>query len=180
MKEEITKNEAENTAARTVVPNEETAHHDKDDAELNRLEEQSERRPVVAEREYTETDSSEASKPKKMFAWIMTAVIVALIAIIGFAWMATKKTATNVNVETAEKKEEDGHSENETGEEVKLDPDSLNSAGIAIEGATQRPAIAKLYVTGAVELNPEKTEMATPLVGGRIEQVFAGVGDYVN
>ena len=49
-----------------------------------------------------------------------------------------------------------------------------------IEGVTQRPAIALLHVTGAVELNPEKTEMATPLVGGRIENVFYGVGDYVN
>jgi membrane fusion protein, heavy metal efflux system len=56
----------------------------------------------------------------------------------------------------------------------------LASANIEIEAVTQRPAIAKLFVTGAVELNPEKTEMATPLVGGRIERVFYGVGDYVN
>lgn len=119
------------------------------------------------------------SKPKKMFAWILTAVIIALVAIVGFAWMATKKSSTTVNVETTEKKEEDGHKENEEGREVKLDPESLNSAGIETEGVTQRPAVAKLYVTGAVELNPEKTEMATPLVGGRVEQVFYGVGDNV-
>ncbi len=179
MKEEITKNEAANTAARTVVPNEGTAHHAQDDAELSRLEEQSGRRAVVVEREYTETDSSE-SKPKKMFAWIITAVIVGLVVIVGLAWIASKKSATTVNVEAGEKKEEaGGHSENETGREVILDPEMLNSAGIEIEGATQRPAIAKLYVTGAVELNPEKTEMATPLVGGRIENVFFGVGDNV-
>lgn len=34
-------------------------------------------------------------------------------------------------------------------------------------------------VTGAVELNPETTEMATALVGGRIEKVYYGVGDNV-
>lgn len=180
MKEEITKNEAEKTASRTIVSIQETTHHDKDEAELRRLEKQSEGKSVVEEREYTETDSSAASKPKKMFAWILTAAIIALIAIVGIAWVATKKSATTLTVETGEKKDEAGHSENETGKEVKLDPDSLSSAGIAIEGATQRPAIAKLYVTGAVELNPEKTEMATPLVGGRIENVFYGVGDYVN
>ena len=76
-------------------------------------------------------------------------------------------------------KEEPGHSENEEGREVKLDSESLTSAGIETEGVTQRPAISKLYVTGAVELSPEKTEMATPLVGGRIENVYYGVGDNV-
>jgi membrane fusion protein, heavy metal efflux system len=157
------------------VINEENSHHEKDEAELDRLEANLENR----ESKTTKAETSE-SKPKSKFAWILTAVIVALIAIIGFAWMATKKSSTSVNVETSEKKEEPGHSENEEGREVKLDPESLTSAGIETEGVTQRPAISKLYVTGAVELNPEKTEMATPLVGGRIEQVFYGVGDYVN
>jgi len=158
---------------------EEINHHEQDEAELSRLEEQSEEKSVDRENEISETDSS-GSKPKKMFAWILTIAIIALVGIVGIAWIASKKSATTVNVETGEKKEEaGGHSENETGKEVKLDPEMLASAGIAVEGATQRPAIAKLYVTGAVELNPEKTEMATPLVGGRIENVFYGVGDYV-
>ena len=72
MKEEITKNDAEKTVSRTVTSTEETAHHDKDEAELRRLEEKSEGKSVVVveEREYTETDSSAASKPKKMIAWL--------------------------------------------------------------------------------------------------------------
>lgn len=131
----------------------------------------------VEEIEEAETDSG-VSKPRQMFAWILTAAILALVGIIGLAWMASKKSSTDVNVETAAAEEE--HSENETGREVKLEPETLASANIETEGVTQRPAIAKLYVTGAVELNPEKTEMATPLVGGRIERVFYGVGDYVN
>lgn len=158
------------------IINEENSHHDQDEAELNRLEENFDNDNGDGEAEMAEKSES---NPKKMFAWIITAVIVGLIVIVGVAWMATKKSTNSVNAETSEKKE-DGHSENEEGREVKLDPESLNSAGIETEGVTQRPAIAKLYVTGAVELNPEKTEMATPLVGGRIEQVFYGVGDYVN
>lgn len=137
--------------------------------------ENSERTETVLE---VETDAPE-SKPRKMFAWILTAAILALIAVIGIAWVLNKNSdSTGVDVKTAEK--EDGHSENETGREVKLEPETLASANIEIEAVTQRPAIAKLYVTGAVELNPEKTEMATPLVGGRIENVYYGVGDYVN
>lgn len=154
---------------------EEKSHHEQDKAESNRLEENSEN----TDGETVESEKG-VSKPKKMFAWIVTAAIVALVVIIGLAWIATKKSSTPVNVETSEKKEEEhGHSENEEGREVKLDPESLTSAGIETESVTQRPAIARLYVTGAVELNPEKTEMATPLVGGRIEQVFYGVGDNV-
>ncbi len=157
------------------IINEENIHHEKTEAKLARLEANSE----PSENVNTEPEKPE-SNPKSKFAWILTAVIIALIAIIGFAWIATKKSATTINAETEEHKEEPGHSENESRKEVKLDPELLNSAGIETEGVTQRPAIAKLYVTGAVELNPEKTEMATPLVGGRIEQVFYGVGDYVN
>lgn len=186
MKEKITKTEAKNAADEKITPNAETIHHAQDETELRRLEEQSEGEQIEIEREYhenvehefSETDSASVSKPKKMFAWILTAAILALIAIVGIGWMATKKSATDVSIETAEK--EEGHSENETGREVKLEPETLVSANISVEGVTQRPAIAKLFVTGAVELNPEKTEMATPLVGGRIENVFYGVGDYVN
>jgi membrane fusion protein, heavy metal efflux system len=173
------------------ITKKEMSHHERDEAELARLEAQADagdggenddRAKTVVVIEETEKDSG-STKPKKMFAWILTAAIIALVAIIGLAWMATRKSATTVNVETektGEKKEEEGgHSENEEGREVRLEPEALTSAGIETEGVTQRPAIAKLYVTGAVELNPEKTEMATPLVGGRIEQVFYGVGDYV-
>lgn len=185
MKEKVTKNEAETPAEKQIVSTGDAGHHAQDEAELSRLEKQSYERSFVEKETVEETDQESVSKPKKMFAWILTAAVVALIAIIGLAWMATKKSGTTVNVETgggetAEKKEEGGHTEGEEGEEVRLDPDALNSAGIQSEGVTQRPAIAKLYVTGTVELNPEKTEMATPLVGGRIEQVFYGVGDYVN
>src|SRR5689334_15825031 len=85
------------------IINEETSHHEKDEAELSRLEANLENR----DSEDAKPKTSE-SKPKKMFAWILTAVIVALIVIIGFAWMASKKSATTVSVETSEKEEKPG------------------------------------------------------------------------
>src|SRR5215211_6522957 len=117
-----------------------------------------------------------ATNPQKMFAWVLTAVIVGLIAIVGLVWIVSKRSVSRAEAETAQTEES---TKSETGREVKLEPEALAAAGIVIESVTQRPAIAKLYVTGSVELNPEKTEMATPLVGGRIEQVFYGVGDHV-
>ncbi len=129
---------------------------------------------TLVETEEIESDSS-ASNPGQKFAWILTIATIALVGIIGIAWIAAKKSATTVEAETTDKPET-----SETLRQVKLEPELLASANISVEGVTQRPAIAKLYVTGAVEMNPEKTEMATPLVGGRIENVYYGVGDYVN
>lgn len=179
MKEEIKK--AEIIKEEVVV--EKTISDERNVTEFGRLAENSDER----EKDKVDEAGASSTKPRQMFAWIITAVIIGLIAVIGFAWMATKKSTTTVNVEAGEagekkeehKEEAGGHSEGEEGEEVKLDPESLNSAGIETETVTQRPAIALLRVTGAVELNPEKTEMATPLVGGRIENVFFGVGDNV-
>ncbi len=150
--------------------NDQNAHHQKDEAELDRLE---------SNLESDGNGEHDGPAKKPLLAWIVTGVIVALIAVVGLAWILSNRSATAVNVEVGEKKEEPGHSENETGREVKLSPEMVESAGIETETVTQRPAISKLYVTGAVELNPERTEMATPLVGGRIEKVFYGVGDNV-
>jgi cobalt-zinc-cadmium efflux system membrane fusion protein len=144
-------------------------HYASDEAELDRLESNSDSR---------ETDDSHGRGGSSVRAWIITAVILGLIGFIALAWIVSKSVSTESA--SAEKPAEKEHSEGETGREVKLDAETLTAAGIQTETVTQRPAIAKLYVTGAVELNPETTEMATPLVGGRIERVFYGVGDNVS
>jgi len=145
-------------------------HHASDEAELNRLE------SSIDSRE-TESDHSHGSGSGSMRAWIITAVILGLIVLVAVAWIVSKSVSTESA--SAEKPAETEHSENETGKEVKLDAETLTAADIQTETVTQRPAIAMLNVTGAVELNPETTEMATLLVGGRIERVNYGVGDYV-
>jgi len=152
---------------------EEFKHHQEDEAELDHLENNLDR---------TDEDDTN-SQPKRnttLVAWVVTAGIIAFVALAGLIWVSQNKTPDSSTAVTEEKKDEPGHSENETGREVKLDADDLESADIEIEGVTSRPAISKLFVTGAVELNPETTELATPLVGGRIERVFYGVGDRVS
>jgi cobalt-zinc-cadmium efflux system membrane fusion protein len=155
-----------------IKHNENIEHHQIDEAELSRLENQSDDDKKI---------EADATPPKSKLAWIVTAALIFLFVIIGLGWIVLKNSSQPAGeTEKSDKKEEDGHSENEDRREVELDSETLTSAGIETEGVTQRPAISKLYVTGTVELNPEKTEMATPLVGGRIENVFYGVGDYVN
>lgn len=146
-------------------------HERGDEAELERLENNS-------DREELEIESPQPAKAGSAKAWIATAVIVGIIGLLTVIWIASRGS-TAINVAVKEEKEEGGHSEGETGKEVKLDAEMIESAGIETETVTQRPAIARLYVTGSVELNPETTEMATLLVGGRIERVNFGVGDRV-
>lgn len=151
--------------------NEQNEHHESDEAELDRLESNLDTGG--------NDDRDDSGKKRPVVAWIVTALIVGLIAVAGLAWIISNRSKTDEKAVVVEKKEEPGHSEEETGREVKLTPEMVESAGIETETVTQRPAISKLFVTGAVELNPERTEMATPLVGGRIERVYYGVGDNV-
>lgn len=151
---------------------ERSEHHADDETELDRLESDLDRGA-----EY-DTEAKPARR-NALLPWLITAAVVGLIAMIGAAWIASKNSVNGNKAATEEHKEDPGHSENEKSKEVKLDPDVLASAGIVTESVTQRPAVGLLNVTGVVELNPETTEMATTLVGGRIEKVYYGVGDFV-
>ncbi len=145
-------------------------------SEQNIVEEEYERPDETLDGMKSEIEEIKATNSQKMIAWVLTAAIVGIVLVVGLIWIVSKRSATGT-----ETKAKTGEStKSDSGREVKLEPESLAAAGIIIESVTQRPVIAKLYVTGSVELNPEKTEMATPLVGGRIERVFFGVGDYVN
>ena len=119
------------------------------------------------------------SNPKQKVVWVATLIFIALVGLIGIAFIVSKRNSSASGNDPAASTTT-SPPESKTGREVSLDAEMLRSAGIVTETVTQRPAVAKMYVTGTVELNPEKTEMATTLVGGRIERVFYGVGDYVN
>lgn len=116
--------------------------------------------------------------------WIVAAVaLVALLAIF-LLWSRrdgnTTDTKVAVNAEAGHAGEEAGGEEHAgEGGEVKLEPETLASAGLEYEGVTQRPAVALLRVTGTVEANPRATQQVSPLVGGRVESVNVAVGDRV-
>lgn len=134
---------------------------------------------IVEVIEVKETEKKKRGLP----AWIIAFSIIALVALLSALFIWSKQSApkgTEISVNT-EKKDEHGDDEHKEGEtkEVKLDPETLESAGIEIEGVTQRPAVALLKTTGTIETNPQQTQAVTPLVGGRVENVAASVGDNV-
>ncbi|MGI8494517.1 MAG: efflux RND transporter periplasmic adaptor subunit [Pyrinomonadaceae bacterium] len=179
MKEEIIKREVVSEKA----VNKKNIHHEKDETELRRLESRFESNSdgngsetvEITEIETEEIQPEEAKSQPWRKALVLSLVAVVALAAIVFWWSRRDNTKTDVAVTTATEKKD----AEETGAEVKLEPEALNSAKIQIEGVTQRPAVATLNVTGSVELNSERTEMATPLVGGRVESVNYGLGDYV-
>jgi len=163
---------------------EEINHHDKDEAELRRLESRTETNADDDETQIIE--ATEVEKRKSSFpAWIIALSIIGLLGLLTLFWIWSKQSAskdTEVTVNAEKKNEhgdESGHKEGEEGREVKLEPETLASANLEIEGVTSRPAIALLRTTGTIETNPQQTNQVSPLVGGRVESVNVGVGDYV-
>lgn len=144
--------------------------------------------------ETTEVEHRERpTAAKNRTAWIVTTIALVALAGVFLLWSRGNKAATpSGDTETAVKAEGEHAGEaaggehageehaGEEGGEVKLDPETLASAGFEYEGVTQRPAIALLRVTGTVEANPRNTQQVTPLVGGRLERVNVAVGDRVS
>jgi len=81
--------------------------------------------------------------------------------------------------ESEERRKTESESGSNEADEVALAPEALNAIGIEIEGVTERPAVAPLKVTGAVEANAEREQVVVPLVSGRIASVYAVLGQRV-
>jgi membrane fusion protein, heavy metal efflux system len=96
--------------------------------------------------------------------------LVAVLALILWPRGDTAKVQSNVESE---------HSDKAAEGEVSLSAEALAAAGIEIVSVTERPAIALLRVTGAVEANQQQTQQVTPLVSGRVERVNVVLGDNV-
>ena len=145
---------------------EDTKHHENDEAELSRLEASMDPQPQ---------DESE-SRRENLRPWIITIVIVVVIAFVAIALIAFKRggDTKNQTESTAEEFEKGG------SDEVKLSPEVLAAAGIETETVTQRPAIALVTVAGTVEVNPEQMQQVTTLVNGRVEKAFVSIGDRVS
>lgn len=133
----------------------------------------------MSEKEIIEIEEVEETSAKNSVkAWIITAVIIGLVGLVGLG-LIVKKTFSGeqVNAESAEKTDEHGKEE---GKEVKLEPEMLNSANLQIEGVTSKTAVSMLTTTGTIEANPQKTQQITSLVSGRLEQINVGIGDKVS
>jgi membrane fusion protein, heavy metal efflux system len=127
------------------------------------------------------------STSKKLLSWLVVLGVILLVGVLGVWWITSKQSAAAKpeNDEAAEKSEKGEAGEKEGDEEsemreIKLDAELLESANIEIEGVSSRPAVALLNVTGTVEANPQQTQAVTPLVSGRVEQVFVSIGSRVS
>lgn len=127
---------------------------------------------VETERTVTSRGLSPRNRNLIIVGVVAVVALVVVLALVMGKRDAPKPTDVKVAVET------DEHGEG-GGKEVELSPEALKAAGLEIEGVTQRPAVALLRVTGTVEPNQQQTQSASPLVGGRIEKVFAAPGDFV-
>jgi multidrug efflux pump subunit AcrA (membrane-fusion protein) len=107
----------------------------------------------------------------------------AIIAVSAFILGSRTDSAGNkkltANVEAGHGKDHKEEADHEEGKEVELSPEALAAAGIEIVDVSQRPAVALLRVTGAVEANQQQTQQVTPLVSGRVERVNVVPGDHV-
>lgn len=102
---------------------------------------------------------------------------VALIALLVIFWIFWRRASSNERAEDDKAKASERKAE--TPNEVVLPTEALSSIGIEIAGVTQRPAVAKMSVTGSVEANQQQMQQITPLVGGRVERVNVALGDRV-
>lgn len=113
-------------------------------------------------------------------AWIITIAAIVVMALFAVAWIVIRRDKTGSDDVTVVQKEgPTSTSEKSPEHEVRLTPEQAEAAKIVIETVTQRPAIALLNVTGTVEANPQQTQAITPLVAGRVEQVFVSIGDRI-
>ena len=115
---------------------------------------------------------------RRMWLIVGAVALVAIVAILLLLARGNRRTAQESVEVSATHADEEKHGSEEGGE-VKLSPEALEATGIEIEGATQRPAVALLKVTGTVETNPQQTQQVTPLVSGRVERVNVALGDRV-
>lgn len=141
------------------------------------IDEDSERRP--AEEIALQQDMNLNKRRVRNIVIVALVVFVAVVAVYAVFLRARAPQAT-AGAEAAKEAEpaDEEHGPGEA-EEVKLSPEALASAGIEIEGVTQRPAVALLKVTGTVETNQQQTQQASALVSGRVERVNVGQGDRV-
>ena len=119
-----------------------------------------------------------ASRNRVLLGVIAGLLVVALVAVFAMSGGGGKEKGPGA-AKKDEHHEGEEHAEGGEASEVELSPEAVTAAGIEIESVTQRLAVAPLTVTGTVESNQEQTQQASSLVSGRVERVYAALGDFV-
>lgn len=104
--------------------------------------------------------------------------VVALVALLSI-FLIYRSLTRNSIVDADDKPPKASTETTQTPTEVILPTEALNAGAIEMVGVTQRPAVARLTVTGSVVANQQQSQQVTPLVGGRVEHVNVALGDRV-
>ena len=108
-----------------------------------------------------------ANKPQKSaFGWLVTAIIIGVAALLcGALWFVlnsrTPKEAPEAEAKT---------------DAIEIDQ---KAAGIKLVTVTREAPIATFLVAGTVEPDQQQLQQITPLVGGRVQNIFVALGDAV-
>lgn len=108
---------------------------------------------------------------RRFYTVFIVALFVALV-LVGCG----KKEKAEEHTEGAEAGE---HHEGEAAGPIELSPEAVTAAGIQYAQVTQRAAVTPLKATGTIEANQQRMQEVTPMVGGRVERVYAAAGDRV-
>ncbi len=106
--------------------------------------------------------------------WLLVLFAALLVA------MAVAGCGGRENAEEQSEAAEGGeHHEGEAAGPIELSPEAVTAAGIQYAQVTQRAAVIPLKATGTIEANQQRMQEVTPMVGGRVERVYAAAGDRV-
>lgn len=102
---------------------------------------------------------------------IATGALLLVIAVSLFFWPRAKphKKANGTHEETIK----------HTSNEIILKPDILKTIDIQTAEVMDRSGTGLLHANGTVEANQQQTQQVTPLISGRVEHVYAALGDRV-
>lgn len=117
-----------------------------------------------------ETHSAAMTKRR----WLITLLLAVLGVLGALACGGGKKEAVEKVGTAAE--EHGGEAEGL----IELTPEAVIAAGIQYAQVMERLTVAPLKATGTIEANQHRMQQVTPLVGGRVERVFAVAGDRVS
>ncbi|MGE0131355.1 MAG: efflux RND transporter periplasmic adaptor subunit [Blastocatellales bacterium] len=128
----------------------------------------------MSDERYGTMDQERAPHLNRRLAWFVAAALALVITAALYVKLRDQGATPDEKPAGAEHAEEHG-----AGNEAALSPEALTAAKLEYAEVASRPAGGRMRVTGSVEVNQQQTQQATPLVSGRVEKVYAALGDRV-
>ena len=120
-----------------------------------------------------ESASSKANRPPSHSkGWLVTGVVIGIAAVLCLVlWFALSKRTVTEN--PAEEKKEGSSTT------VELENGGHGTPGLQLVTVSDKAPTSTFSVAGTVEPNQQQLQQITPLVSGRVENIFVALGDYV-